>query len=210
MPDIAEELYESLLNTTVWDREGEHSSKKETENVAAVKQDENYRFAIAYFDLASPTAPASVNALNAYLNSKELISWISEVSGRKYSFFHGRAALYNSGDHISRHNDHYVHETENNKILTRAVTFNYYLTKAWDPEWGGKFIWERPHSVIVPSFNTLVMFLVGPGSMHHVEPVETGVEEKRMAITGWFYSAKESKYFSGKLNIDYINSQGNK
>ena len=97
-------------------------------------------------------------------------------------------------------------KTDDNRIITRAVTFNYYLTKQWNEEWGGSFVWEKPHSVLVPSFNTLVMFLVGPGSMHHVEPVVSENKIKRLAITGWFHSSKDADLYSSALNLDFINA----
>jgi Rps23 Pro-64 3,4-dihydroxylase Tpa1-like proline 4-hydroxylase len=87
----------------------------------------------------------------------------------------------------------------NDSVLTRTVTFNYYLTKGWQSQWGGNFVWEKPYAKITPTFNTLVMFLVSNDSIHHVEQVDSSGDSPRLAITGWFTTTR--KPGEKKLNL---------
>jgi Rps23 Pro-64 3,4-dihydroxylase Tpa1-like proline 4-hydroxylase len=89
-------------------------------------------------------------------------------------------------------------------IATRAVTFNYFLTKQWDPAWGGQFVWEHPYKSINPEFNTLVMFLVGPDSNHYVSRIEDCGDNLRVALTGWFYTHRQADSYKRSLNLDFV------
>jgi len=203
IPEVAEALYQELSGITDWVREDQEAIREVTDK-AAVRQADEYRFKRNYIDLNSDDAPPHMRALCAYLRSRECLDWISDVSGRVSNHFRGRAAYFDAGDNISHHNDYYVHHTDDNKTIARTVTFNYYLTRDWKEEWGGNFVWEKPYKKIVPAFNTLVMFLVGPGSMHHVDPVVTEAAMKRLAITGWFLSIRDSDKVRRELDLGYI------
>lgn len=143
-----------------------------------------YTFKRKSIDLSSRLAPPTVQELNKFLTGDKCLQWVTDVSGRNCDTFKGRAVLYGLGDFIANHNDLYIHTTNDGKVITRSVTFNYYLTKYWRKGWGGEFIWNNPRTVIIPTFNTLVMFLVGPESSHSVAPVSLAAMEPRLAITG--------------------------
>lgn len=173
--ESAEKLYSELMRFSDW----EHQSLTGS----------GFIYQRNKIGLGSALAPSCVNELFAFLSSPKCLQWVNAISGRKCDSFHGAAAFLRPGDQISEHNDHQVFVREDGVKVVRAVTFNYYLTKHWDERWGGRFVWKNPHVEVVPTFNTLVLFNVGSDSNHWVEPIAQGVEEKRLAITGWFLSS---------------------
>ena len=103
---------------------------------------------------------------------------------------------------ITKHNDSYTRKKEGGRIQSRVLTFNYWLTKNWLSDWGGKLIWENPYAEIVPTFNTLVMFLPTQISHHWVEKVAETVTEPRLAISGWFMTDRSNFQRDLCLNLD--------
>ena len=194
-PGFAEELHADLLATEAWAAE-DRSIFSATDQV---RLHNDYSFTRDGFRMESPEAPESVRRLHAYLTSPEALQWISNVSGRLCNGFSASCTRYRGSDHLTSHNDYYVTSLDDESVSTRTVTFNYYLTKNWDAQWGGNFVWENPHAVITPSFNTLIMFLVSHHSEHHVELVNNAATEPRLAITGWFSTSR--KIGERKLNI---------
>jgi len=180
-PDKAERLHAELAGTARWERQ-------------SVTQ-RNFRYQRQQIRIGSGAdlndVPASLVELYRFLTSAATLQWAHEVSGRRCVDFMGGAALYGHGDGISLHNDFMPHDGDHGGKLIRAMTFNYYLTKEWRPEWGGTFVWDKPRATIVPEFNTLVLFLVGPRSLHWVEPVADNVPAQRLAITGWFMRRRD-------------------
>ncbi len=175
VPDLAERLSQELLESRHWDRQS--------------ITDPGFTYRRDAIVLGSEGAPPVLEELHAYLGSESCLRWVSEVSGRACDSFQGAAAIFKPGDQISRHNDKRILTREDGSRAVRAVTFNYYLTRHWDAGWGGRLIWENPYTEIMPSFNTLVMFNVGEGTHHWVEPVKEGVSTPRLSITGWFMSS---------------------
>ena len=194
-PEFAEELYEDLLSTEAWAAE----DKSGFSPVDQVRLDKEYSFTRGGFRMEALEAPDSVHRLHAYLNSDEILSWISSISGRLCNGFSGSCARYLGSNHLTSHNDYYVTRLDDQSVTSRTVTFNYYLTRNWDTQWGGNFVWENPHAVIAPVFNALVMFLVSHHSDHHVELVSNAATEPRLAITGWFTTSRKAG--DRKLNI---------
>lgn len=189
VPDIAEQLRKDLLEFDGWQDDNQSNfSKRHVDAMAKFSPD--YTFQRKQIKLGEHPAPESAELFFQYLNSPEVLDWASAVSGRRCDFFRGSATLYAENDHIAEHNDYYVMTRDDGATVTRALTFNYYLTKEWDPGWGGRFIWKTPRTEVNPTFNTLVLFLVSPASHHYVEAVNSAARVPRLAITGWFHTLR--------------------
>jgi len=193
---IAEELYSSLINYNNW--------QKEDESIFEGTTADNYSYNRLSMDMADVAAPPPLKSLCAYLNSQSTLDFIENISNRKCDQFTGRAVAYRESHYIKSHNDLYAKRDDDQQILTRSVTFNYFLTKDWNSELGGQFVWENPHTIVNPSFNTLVMFLVGPDSYHHVTPIKTCGDNTRLVVTGWFVTNRKIEKDQCKLNLDFI------
>ena len=94
------------------------------------------------------------------------------------------ASMYRKGDFLNNHTDG----------KKGKVGFVLNLTKQdWRPHYGGNLVLldqeENIEQVIVPSFNTLVLFDVegGQGKPHYVSEVTRSYPGKRLAISGWIY-----------------------
>ena len=99
------------------------------------------------------------------------------------------ATWYREGDFISPHSD-----LANN----RAISFVLSLTKGWRESWGGSFWWFNGQpQCMTPAFNSLLLFLPSPKSLHLVTPVTFATrgavdsfvvreEPRRLAVSGWF------------------------
>lgn len=193
---IAEELYTTLNNFNDWHREDESIFEGKTPSV--------YSYNRLVLGMADEAAPGPLKSLNVYLNNRDTLDLIEKISGRKCDQFTGQAAAYREGHYIKSHNDLFTYRKGDQQLNVRSVTFNYFLTKDWNQEWGGQLVWENPLATINPSFNTLVMFLVGPDSHHHVTPIAGCGDNTRIAITGWFTSRRNIGNPAHKLNLDFL------
>jgi Rps23 Pro-64 3,4-dihydroxylase Tpa1-like proline 4-hydroxylase len=195
LPEVAEQLYQELMKTNLWEKSDKSLFTKKEQALLP----DSYTFTRENINLEDDGLPVTVKSLFEYLKSNECLQWISEIGGRKCDDFSGACARYYGGNHLTSHNDYYMKRLADNSVTTRTVTFNYYLTKDWQSEWGGNFIWEKPYDRIRPEFNTLVMFFVSNDSFHHVEQVSSQATCPRLAITGWFTTNR--KPGSKKLDI---------
>jgi len=91
------------------------------------------------------------------------------------------ASWYLPGDHSLPHNDFLGKQGE-----VRQVAFIWHLTRDWQTQWGGDLFWCAKNRYVVPSFNSLILFNVGPDSFHHVTQVSPYATSKRLAISGWW------------------------
>jgi hypothetical protein len=102
------------------------------------------------------------------LNHPITTGFMEAISGRKCSGPTGNIVptWYKPEDSSSPHTDFQG---------TWSVTFLWQLSKDWDPSWGGAFYWGPSKTVedgyYYPTFNTLLLFLPTPTSMHAVMPV---------------------------------------
>jgi len=192
-PEDAESLYEGLGASAAWAPQDTQTWKEQGIDVAEFTYSRNH------IDIADQRAPDALKALNTYLNSKTMKQWFSAVSGRRCDKFIASATIFDEGDHISEHNDYYIYEEPGKPRYVRALTFNYYLSKNWNPDWGGNLVWKEPYQRISPNFNTLVLFNVTTNSHHWVEPVTKHPGEKRLSITGWFLTEIQTERFSLSL-----------
>jgi len=184
-----------LISTDAW----ESSDRSDFTEQEQAQFPSSYSFTRDAFNMGSSASPASLKRLFEYLNSNDCLRWITDISGRACHGFNGSCARYIGGNHLTTHNDYQVFRSLDGSVTTRTVTFNYYLTKNWQSEWGGRFIWEKPYSRVNPGFNKLVMFLVSHDSAHHVEKVSDAATSPRLAVTGWFTTTRAAG--SRKLNI---------
>lgn len=128
-------------------------------------------------------------SLRQWLNSEELLSFISEATGEKYTGYKTVfASKYSSGSFLSPHHDH----------RNGDIGFVLQLTKDWQPQWGGllhfldKETLRKVEGTEVPTFNTLTLFNIPDdgGRWHYVSHVAPGLSESRIAVTGWFVKEK--------------------
>lgn len=190
--EVAEELYKQLLKSDAW-------TKQEIDENKSLEYLDDFYFKRDQIDINYSGAPAIVKDLYNYLNSKEIRQLFSDISGTCCDSFRASATIFNKGDQISEHNDLYVYDEPGKPKSKRVLTFNYYLTKHWDPKWGGNLIWNNPRSSISPKFNSLVLFNVTTNSSHWVEPVLIEPESKRLSITGWYLEEIKKEKF--KLSL---------
>ena len=183
--DFANQLRDELLSSNQW------NNRNITIGDFVYKREE--------IRLESPTAPQAIQQLYNYLCSEKTRRWASEISDKKIDNFIGAATIFPKDGHISEHNDYYTYEEPGQPRQSRTLTFNYYLSKEWDPENGGNFVWKSPRATINNTFNTLVLFKPGPLTHHWVEPVKANIKEKRLSITGWYTSYIDKNKF--KLNF---------
>jgi len=172
LPEVAETLYTELQATQAW-------SAEKFEN-------ELYEFERDRISFDAADAPPSLTRMYEYLRSSEMLGWFSTVSNRSSDDFVGFAGYYRDGHQLTKHNDMLTYAGKDGGLRARTVAFTYYLTRNWQASWGGRLIWEKPYAEILPEFNTLVLFVVGPASMHWVEPVDRNLPEKRLSLSGWY------------------------
>jgi Rps23 Pro-64 3,4-dihydroxylase Tpa1-like proline 4-hydroxylase len=128
-------------------------------------------------------------------------SFMETISGRTCSGPMSLVAtsLYKPGDYSSPHSDFKG---------TRSVSFLWNLSKDWDPSWGGAFYWGASKTVDngyhYPTFNTLLLFLPTPSSVHAVTPVTGNAKGKRLVLGGWYNTGDEKDTFSIKNPIEDI------
>jgi hypothetical protein len=92
------------------------------------------------------------------------------------------ASLYLPGDYSLPHTD---------AMAWRSLAYVWYLTKDWHPDWGGHFVWCPTGAIVNPTFNSLALFPVNETSLHFVAPIAPHARGRRMAVNGWWHSAKE-------------------
>jgi len=188
-PRFAEQLRDELLESRLWrDQDDGMMHERGGQQVA-----NDFTYSRQGIVLGDPQAPAALDKLHRYLNSAATLEWFSEISDRKCQLFEGVATWFRPGDQISKHNDSFTRKLDDGRTQSRAVTFNYWLTKGWMPDFGGRLIWEKPYAEILPSFNTLVLFLPTKISEHWVEPVAEFLTVPRLAISGWFMTTSTNQ-----------------
>jgi Rps23 Pro-64 3,4-dihydroxylase Tpa1-like proline 4-hydroxylase len=183
---FAEQLYDELVSFTGW-RDESYRTANYGKAMGRLREFNYHRKQIS---MNAANAPTLLRALYQFLNSHKTLEWISDVSGRRCDEFGGAAAAYDVGDSLDEHNDQSTFQDKDGNIVTRAVTFNYFLTRHWSKEWGGRFIWSKPRQEFVPAFNTLLLFRVGEDTLHKVEPILDGAQQRRYSITGWFVTKR--------------------
>lgn len=90
----------------------------------------------------------------------------------------------------------------------RSLALIWNLSKDWEPSWGGAFYWFPSQTMEGgyqhATFNTLILFLPTPSSIHAVTPVAEWAEGKRLTIGGWYKAGQTESEFSTKNPIEDI------
>lgn len=132
--------------------------------------------------LESGTAPTQARNLFNFLNSSEMLSFISFISGKTGLVeADGQYTRFGPGHYLTRHSDNIASE---NRQLAYVIGF----TPKWHPDWGGLLqFYEKngsPRDAWSPEFNSLSLFDVE--HIHSVTYVAPYASEPRLSLTGWF------------------------
>ncbi len=117
-----------------------------------------------------------------FLNSDEMLSFISTVSGRNdLKSADAHFTRFTPGQFLTRHRDENTNEQ-------RRLAYVLSLSKNWHPDWGGllQFFEDdgTPRNAWVPQFNTLSLFDIR--HVHSVTFIAPFALEPRLSVTGWF------------------------
>lgn len=126
-------------------------------------------------DHLSANLPGSLTGLLEYLNSKEVVDWVAQITGipdlRPDPYYHGAGLhCHPRGGKLDLHLDYSIHPRSG---FERRVNLIVYLNKDWKPEYGGDIeLWDADFTQCVtkvaPAFNRMVMFQTSDQSYHGV------------------------------------------
>ncbi len=133
-------------------------------------------------------APA-LAAVRDAMGSPAGLGAISEITGRPLGRVDMRAFAYHPGHFLLPHTDH-------DADAERLVAYALYLDTPEPPTGGeldlfdcrvedGEIVATEVAHTIEPAPNRLVMFEVGPTTLHQVREVTAGI---RLSLAGWFYA----------------------
>jgi Rps23 Pro-64 3,4-dihydroxylase Tpa1-like proline 4-hydroxylase len=178
----ADKVYTALDQFKDWRRYESYSDANHPENAF------NYQHHNIYDRSLHCTTLSECEDMFTSENSKRLIEkWSGQTCWGPTSF---SASWYRPGDHSTPHNDfsaEHPARTDSSKTIMRKVAYVWHLTRDWQPHWGGAFYWSPQCKYLPPSFNTLLLFVVGEKSDHCVTPVSPVATSKRLTINGWWH-----------------------
>jgi len=130
----------------------------------------------------SGAAPAPARDLFNFVNSPDMLSFISFISGKPgLTEADGQYTRYGPGHYLTRHSDNIVSER-------RQLAYVLGFTSKWHPDWGGLLQFFEPdgtpRDAWSPEFNSLSLFDVK--HIHSVTYVAPYASEPRLSLTGWF------------------------
>jgi hypothetical protein len=144
------------------------------------------------------TMPEHVTNLLNFLNSKEVLTYLEELTGipdliADPGLYGGGVHRILSGGKLSVHADYNFHPVTK---LHRRVNLLLYLNKDWKEEWGGDLqLWNKDMSMcvkkILPIFNRAVIFNITSEAYHgHPGPLKSpeGIDRLSFAL---YYFTKE-------------------
>jgi hypothetical protein len=127
--------------------------------------------------------PADLRWCQQVFQHPKTKQWIEQLSQRDCSGeVQFSASYYLPGDHSLPHND----LVPLGEDQWRQVAYVWHLSKNWESTWGGHFYWCAQNRYLSPSFNTLLVFNVGPDTKHFVTVVSPYAQSKRLAVNGWW------------------------
>lgn len=128
--------------------------------------------------------PPVLHECRLFFESELTKRLVAGLSGRDCSGpLQFSASWYMPGDYSLPHDDGVEARDGVNR---RQVAFIWHLTRDWDRRWGGHLYWGPSQEMLVPSFNCLFLFAIGPGQRHFVAPVAANAVGKRLTINGWW------------------------
>jgi len=183
--EMAGELHRALDTSRAW-------------SIHSYFNEERPYFQFKHCGLYDSATPPELRKLGCILDSTATKSQLSDITGCDCrGTFQIGAAGYNSGDYSFPHND---------DGGLRSVSFLWYLSKGWRPEWGGQFVWCPTGAMITPEYNTIVLFKVSPSSLHFVTQVSHNARDRRLAIVGfWERSQQTADGRPRAINLNGIN-----
>lgn len=133
---------------------------------------------------AAEDALLRVHELLDFLNSDEMLAFVSRVSGRDdLRSADGQVTAYTPGHYLTRHRDRIDGEE-------RRLAYVLGLTEEWHPDWGGLLQFYdddgTPRDAWAPRYNSLALFDVR--HVHAVTYVTPYARKPRLSLTGWFHS----------------------
>ena len=114
-----------------------------------------------------------------YLNSKEFLTYMSELTGIKLKWTSMTGFIYSDTDYLLPHDD---------RLQGRKVAYIANFSKNFTKEDGGAlqlFKGKKIVKELTPTYNTLTIFKVSPKSLHKVQEVFS--KKKRISLSGWFH-----------------------
>jgi Rps23 Pro-64 3,4-dihydroxylase Tpa1-like proline 4-hydroxylase len=148
----------------------------------------DYASDIFSFEATAPVATCSTFVQLGVGFANQLSPILSRITGHDVSRVDMRAFAYRAGHYLLPHTDH-------QEQLGRVLAYAFYLPSP-DPAVGGELQLYRCaisgdditscelEISYAPKSNRLIVFEVGPGSLHQVAEVLSG---SRLSLAGWFY-----------------------
>ncbi len=142
-----------------------------------------------YASAAAVLEGPALAAVRDAMASPKVLAALSEVTGRSLGHVNMRAFAYHSGHYLLPHTDH-------DADAARLIAYALYLETP-EPPTGGELdlfacrveeqeiVATEVARTIEPTPNRLVLFEVGPTSLHQVREVTAGI---RLSLAGWFYA----------------------
>ena len=142
------------------------------------------------------TMPEHVTNLLNFLNSKEVLTYLEELTGipdliADPGLYGGGVHRILSGGKLSVHADYNFHPVTK---LHRRVNLLLYLNKDWKEEWGGDLqLWNKDMSMcvkkILPIFNRAVIFNITSDAYHgHPGPLKSPEGIDRLSFALYFFT----------------------
>ncbi len=157
--------------------------------------------------------PESLVSLNETLKSDRFIRFIEEITGfqnlsvtsningRSFSFFHAMMP----GSYLAPHTDH---ARDLNKGPYHVANIVFYMSKAWDPNWGGGTTLFSTKIELKSDIefrpNRALIFMHSRESIHGTQEISNDAEITRYSIYYDFYSSSKSPYAHLSLNKKFI------
>lgn len=138
--------------------------------------------------------PASIASTIHYLNSSYFLDFIQKVSGisdlDSDPYLHGGGIhCTKKGGKLDMHLDYSIHPKSK---LERRLNLIIYLSKEWDPAWGGKLeLWNQDMSnceqTVDIKWNRAVLFATNDISYHgHPDPIDCPDDTTRNSIALYY------------------------
>ncbi len=168
-PELAEEACASLTASTAWREESYFHPDR--------PYFQFHRWTITW----ALAMPGILRDVARSLGAPEAKAFMQALSGVDCSgsFVLG-AASNRAGDYSLPHND---------DGGLRSLTYIWYVSKGWRPDWGGHLMWGPTGAMVTPAFNSLVLFRVNRASLHFVTPVAPHAQGGRLSVAGWWHRA---------------------
>lgn len=193
-PDVAEGLYEFCKNDANWTVKSLSLRKqaKVSEEVwnNAAEEDRFY----SMWNLNPDQIAKKGSGLNLFKhlmsdlrNDQSMAGWFASISG--LPLIKGAsvsAKAFAANDFLGPHND---------RTSDRRLAFIFYLSKDWDPSFGGGLYMRKEGNEEVffeYEYNSLVIFDVLKKQKHWIDPIKPACGDKmRYSIGGWFSESEK-------------------